>query len=60
VPWVPKSKIPVTLIEKLTMNSDHSLIAFALDIGNTEILTAGIKDMRSGRVYSEFKVENIS
>jgi hypothetical protein len=37
-----------TIVDKVKMNDDHSLIAFTLDIGNTERLTGGIKDMKSG------------
>ena len=42
------------------MNDDHSLIAFTLDIGNTERLTGGIKDMKTGQIMPNIKLENIS
>ena len=42
------------------MNDDHSLIAFTLDIGNTEKLTGGIKDMQKNEVLRNIKLEGIS
>ena len=27
------------------MSDDHSLVAFTVDIGNTEVLTGGVRDM---------------
>lgn len=32
----------------MKINDDHTLIGFTLDIGNTEKLTGGIKDMTTG------------
>ena len=45
IPFVSKSMIRKTIVDKVKMNDDHSLIAYTLDIGNTERLTGGIKDM---------------
>lgn len=42
------------------MNDDHSLIAFTIDIGNTEKLTGGIKDMTTNEVLKNIKLEGIS
>jgi protease II len=42
------------------MNNDHSLVAFTVDIGNTERCTGGLKDMKSGKILPGWKVENIS
>jgi hypothetical protein len=42
------------------MNDDHSMIAFTLDIGNTEKLTAGIKDMQTNEILRNVKLENVS
>lgn len=50
VSWVPLRMRRKTLIDKVKMNDDHSLIGFTLDVGNTERLTAGIKDMTTGIV----------
>jgi hypothetical protein len=49
-----------TSIDKIKMNDDHSLISFTVDIGNTEVLTGGIKDMKSGEVLRNVKLEDIS
>ena len=45
IPFIRKSMIRKTIVDKVKMNDDHSLIAYTLDIGNTERLTGGIKDM---------------
>jgi len=49
-----------TIIDKVKMNDDHSLVAFTLDIGGSEKLTAGIKDMKKNEVLSNFKLEGVS
>jgi len=49
-----------TIIDKIKMNDDHSMIAFTLDIGNTERLTAGIKDMQKNEVLRSIKLENVT
>jgi protease II len=49
-----------TIVEKVKMNDDHSLIAFTIDIGNTERLTGGIKDMKKNEVLKNIKLEGIS
>ena len=47
-------------MDKVKINDDHSLIAFTLDIGNTEKLTGGIKDMQKNEVLRNIKLEGIS
>lgn len=42
------------------MNDDHSMVAFTLDIGNTEKITGGIKDMQTGEILMNIKLEGIS
>lgn len=42
------------------MNDDHTMAAFTIDIGNTERLVGGIKDMNSGEVLNNIKLEGIS
>ncbi len=49
-----------TLVDKVKMNDDHSMIAFTLDVGNTERLTGGIKDMKNNEVLKNIRLENIS
>ena len=49
-----------TIVDKVKMNDDHSMIAFTLDIGNTERLTGGIKDMQKNEVLKNIKLEGIS
>lgn len=60
VPFVSQRNLRKTIVEKVKMNDDHSLVAFTIDIGNTERLTGGIKDMKKGQVLSNFKLQGIS
>lgn len=60
VPFVSQRNLRKTIVEKVKMNDDHSLVAFTIDIGNTERLTGGIKDMKKGQVLSHFKLQGIS
>lgn len=57
---MPVGQLRLTVVDKLKMNGDHSMIAFTVDIGNSEKATAGLKDMKSGRVVPDFKLENVS
>jgi len=41
------------------MNDDHSLVAFTLDIGNTEVLTGAVKDMNTGQLLPGVKLDRI-
>ena len=59
VPYIPQAKLRETAIEKIRYNEDHSLIAFTIDIGNNEVLTAGLKDMKKGEVLN-IRLENLS
>jgi oligopeptidase B len=60
VPWLKKRSLPVTVVDKIKMNKDHSLVAFTLDIGNTETYTAGLKDMANNRVDPLFQIHHVS
>ena len=55
-----RNMIRKTLVDKVKMNDDHSMIAFTLDVGNTERLTGGIKDMINNEVLKNRRLENIS
>lgn len=48
------------MIDKVKMNDDHSMVAYTIDIGNTERLTGGLKDMKTGEYLRSVKLENIS
>ena len=47
VPFISPKMLRKTIVDKVKMSDDHSLIAFTLDIGNTEKLAGGIKDMQT-------------
>ena len=50
IPFVSDRLRQKTTIDKFTMNDDHSLAAFTLDVGHTEVLTGAVKDMDAGRM----------
>lgn len=50
VPYLPTRQMRTSYVEKLKMNEDHSMIAFTINIGNTEHCTGGIKNMKTGKV----------
>lgn len=57
--FVSQREARKTVIGKIKMNEDHSKIAFIIDIGNTESLTAGIKCMKTNQILRNFRLENI-
>ena len=60
IPWIPKRALRHTVVDKIKMNDDHSLIAFTVDIGNNERCTGGIKNMKTQKVVPNIKIEGIS
>lgn len=58
--FVPHRFVKSTVVDKIKMSKDHSLVAFTVDIGNTERLTGGVKDMRTGTVLANVKLQNVS
>lgn len=59
IPWVPSRQLRNTVIEKVKMSDDHSLVAFTVDIGNTEFLTGGVRDMKENRVLPQIMLPNV-
>jgi protease II len=59
VDFIPKHMLRKTMVSKVKMSDNHELAAFTLDIGNTERLVGGIKDLKTGLVLPN-KLENIS
>lgn len=60
IPWIPKRSLRKTVVDKIKMNGDHQMIAFTVDIGNNERCTGGIKNMKTGKVIPNIKLEGIS
>jgi protease II len=58
--FVKKRDMRNTVVDKIKMSDDHSLIAFTVDIGNNERLTGGIKSMKTGKLLRDVKLEGIS
>jgi len=58
VPFVPSKLLRKTVVSKFKMSDDHNLVCFTIDIGNTEQLTGGIKDMSTGKILP-VKLERI-
>ncbi len=55
---MPPRLLRKTIVSKLKMSDDHNLVGFTIDIGNTEQLTGGIKDMTTGKILP-VKLESI-
>lgn len=45
VPFISQRSLRNTLLDKIKINDDHTMVAFTVDIGNTERLTGGLKDL---------------
>ena len=58
--FIPYREAKITVVDKIKMNTDHSKIGFTVDIGNQEVLTGGIKCMKTGKVLPNIRLENIS
>ena len=58
--WIPEKLLKTTVVDKIKMNQDHSLIAFTVDIGNNERCTGGLKDMKTGKIIPNWRVEDVS
>ena len=62
VPFVPKQLMRMSYVDKIKLNDDHSMLAFTVDVGNTERLTGGLKDLSKeggGHILRNVKLENV-
>lgn len=50
IPFIQSRLLRKTVVDKFKISDDNMLVAFTLDIGNTERLTAGFKDMTTGKI----------
>lgn len=60
IPWIPQKLLKTTVVDKVKFNSDHSLVAFTVDVGNNERCTGGLKNMNIGEIDPEWIVDGIS
>ena len=60
IPWLSQEAMKTTVVDKIKMNDDHSLVAFTVDIGNIERCSGGIKDMTRDKVIPNIKLDDIS
>jgi oligopeptidase B len=58
VPFVPNQLQRSTLVNKFKISDNQTLVAFILDIGNTERLTGGFKNMTTGKILP-IRLDNI-
>jgi protease II len=58
VPFIPNQLQRSTLVNKFKISDNQTLVAFILDIGNTEKLTGGFKNMSTGRILPQ-RLDNI-
>ena len=50
IPYIPSRLLRKSVVDKFKISDDHMMVAFTFDIGMSEKLTGGFKDMRSGKV----------
>ena len=48
IPYIPSRLLRKSVVDKFKISDDHMMVAFTFDIGMSEKLTGGFKDMRSG------------
>jgi protease II len=46
VPFIPSIYLRQTLVDKFRVSDDNNVVAFTIDIGNTEHLTLGFKNLK--------------
>lgn len=50
IPYIPSRLLRKSVVDKFKISDDHMMVAFTFDIGMSEKLTGGFKDMRKGKV----------
>ena len=59
VGFVPSHLLKTSFVNKIKMSDNHNLVAFTIDIGNTEFLTGGVKDMTTNSVLPNLILKNV-
>ena len=54
VPFIPFGNLRTTTVDKIKMSDSHNMLAFTVDIENTEIMTGGIKDLAKNEYLPHF------
>ena len=58
MPFVPESQLRRTKVDKFKISDDHQIAAFTVDIGNTENLTLGFKNLETNEILP-FQIHNV-
>ena len=48
--FIPKQLLRKTLVQKFKISDDQTTVAFILDVGNTEKLVGGFKNIQTGKI----------
>ena len=59
VSFLPPHLLKSSFVNKIKMSDNHNMVAFTIDIGNTEFLTGGVKDMTTNRVLPNLILKNV-
>lgn len=59
VPFIPFQNMRTTSVDKLKLSDSHKLLAFTVDIENSEVLTGGVKDLDKNEYLPYFVFKNV-
>ena len=57
--FIPKQLLRKTLVQKFKISDDQTTVAFILDVGNTEKLVGGFKNIQTGKILP-VQIDNVS
>jgi len=59
VPFIPFGSLRTTSVDKIKMSDSHNMLAFTVDMENTEIMTGGVKDLAKNEYLPYFVFNNV-
>ena len=59
VPFIPFASLRTTSVDKIKLSDNHNLMAFTVDMDNTEIMTGGIKDLEKNEFLTYFVFNHV-
>lgn len=59
VPFIPFGALRKTTVDKIKLSDNHNMLAFTVDMDNSEIMTGGLKDLAKGEYLPHFVFQNV-
>ena len=59
VPFIPFGSLRTTSVDKIKMSDNHNMLAFTVDMDNSEIMTGGLKDLVTNQHLPHFVFQNV-